>query len=115
MLLLLVVPPTASFMHDDASCPRIIGRGIVPVGTAPPSFAQDRRLRILYNTGDDSDDENVRVGSKEYLEGFLSSPIQDSSVSERGSGLEQALKLGGSVAAGLVVLLLGFMASNGLL
>ena len=109
--MLLVAPPTASFMH--ASCPRSIRRGIL--GTAPPSFAQDRRICILHNTGDDTDDENVRVGSKEYLEGFLSSPIQDSSVSERGSGLEQALKLGGSVAAGLIVLLLGFMASNGLL
>lgn len=61
------------------------------------------------------DDEKVEVGSKEYLEGFLSSPIQDESVAERGSGLEQALKLGGFFAIGLAVLFLGFMASNGLL
>ena len=67
------------------------------------------------DANDDKDDNMVKVGSKEYLEGFLSSPIQDDSVAKRGSGLEQALQLGGSVAAGLVVLLLGFMASNGLL
>ena len=67
------------------------------------------------DANDDKDDNTVKVGSKEYLEGFLSSPIQDDSVAKRGNGLEQALKLGGSVAAGLVVLLLVFMASNGLL
>lgn len=61
------------------------------------------------------EDEKVEVGSKEYLEGFFSSPIQDESVAERGSGLEQALKLGGSFTVGLAVLFLGFMASNGLL
>lgn len=61
------------------------------------------------------EDEKVEVGSKEYLEGFISSPIQDESVAERGSGLEQALKLGGYFTVGLGVLFLGFMASNGLL
>jgi hypothetical protein len=63
----------------------------------------------------DDEGDKVKVGSKEYLEGFISSPILDDSVAERGNGLEQALKLGGSVAAGLLVLFLGFMASNGLL
>lgn len=59
--------------------------------------------------------EKVEVGSKEYLEGFLSSPIQDETVAERGSGLEQALKLGGGVTIVLVLLVVGFLASNGLL
>lgn len=57
--------------------------------------------------------DEVEVGSKEYLEGFISSPIQDTS--ERGTGLEQALKLGGSFAVILVLLFVGFMASNGLI
>jgi hypothetical protein len=62
-----------------------------------------------------NDEKNVEVGSKEYLEGFISSPIQDESVSERGGGLEQAIKLSTGVAVVLVALFLGFMASNDLL
>jgi hypothetical protein len=59
--------------------------------------------------------EEVELRSKEYLEGFLSSPIQDESVQERGGGLEQGLKLAGSATIILGALFLGFMASNGLL
>lgn len=70
---------------------------------------------IILQTNPTNDNEKVQVGSKEYLGGFLSSPIQDESVAERGSGLEQALKLGGSVTVVLLALFLGFMASNGLL
>jgi len=70
---------------------------------------------IILQTNPTNDNEKVQVGSKEYLGGFLSSPIQDESVAERGSGLEQALKLGGTVTVVLVALVLGFMASNGLL
>ena len=62
-----------------------------------------------------NNDEKVEVGSKEYLEGFVSSPIRDDSLAERGTGLEQALKLGGSFAVVLALLFVGFMASNGLL
>ena len=66
----------------------------------------------------------VKVGTKEYLDGFLSSPIRQredgvtsspSSSSDRGDGLEQAIKLAGGVSLFLVVLVVGFMASNGLL
>jgi len=64
---------------------------------------------------DSNDDEVVEVGTKEYYSGFLSSPIQDETVAERGTGLEQALKLAGGVVLLLVVLVAGFMASNGLL
>jgi hypothetical protein len=70
---------------------------------------------IILKAADKDGDDQVEVGSKEYLEGFISSPIQDESVAERGSGLEQALKLGGFFTIGLAVLFLGFMASNGLL
>lgn len=61
------------------------------------------------------DEERVEVGSEKYLKGFLSSPIQDETVTERGSGLEQALKLGGGITLILVVLVVGFLASNGLI
>jgi hypothetical protein len=49
------------------------------------------------------------------LKGFVSSPIQDETVAERGSGLEQALKLGGGVSLVLVALVVAFLASNGLI
>lgn len=60
----------------------------------------------------DSKKNVVLVGSKEYLNGFISTPISEQ---RGGDGLEQALKLGGGVTVGLVVLFLGFMSSNGLL
>lgn len=61
-----------------------------------------------------NDSKKVLVGSKEYLNGFISTPITEQR-DGGGDGLEQALKLGGSLSVGLGVLLLGFMASNGLL
>jgi hypothetical protein len=87
---------------------------------------------------DDGEDEDgdalVRVGSMEYLSGFLTSPILRVDVGGetarrtgkgggggksggrgRGSGLEQAVKLGGYASAVLIILFLGFMASNGLM
>jgi hypothetical protein len=57
----------------------------------------------------------VEVGTKEYYTGFLSSPIQDETVAQRGNGLEQALKLGGGVVVVLAVLVVGFLASNDLI
>jgi hypothetical protein len=70
---------------------------------------------VSFEKKTDGQDGKVQVGTKEYLEGFISSPIQDGTVQERGTGLEQALKLGGSVTIGLVLLFFGFMACNGLL
>lgn len=55
--------------------------------------------------------EETQVGSGAYYRGFLSTPLEDN----RGDGTEQALKLGAGAAACLGVLLLGFLASNGLL
>ena len=57
----------------------------------------------------------VPVGSKSYYKGFLASPVVDNTVAERGAGIEQAVKLGGVVTVSLGILVVGFMASNGLL
>jgi hypothetical protein len=67
--------------------------------------------RALYNIPEDK----VEVGSREYLEGFISSPLQDESVAARGSGLEQAFKLAAGCTVVLGALFVGFMASNGIL
>lgn len=67
------------------------------------------------NEDEDNDTAKVKVGSKEYMQGFLSSPVDQNVTTERGTGLEQALKLSGGVVAVLAILFLGFMASNGLL
>lgn len=78
--------------------------------------------RSSSNDDDDQKKDLVKVGTKEYLEGFISSPIRDSSSvsatsksSDRGSGLEQAIKLAAGVSVLLIVAVAGFMASNGLL
>lgn len=78
-------------------------------------FSESRSKRKETRIFDKQDEEQVEVGTKEYYSGFLSSPIQDETVAERGSGLEQALKLGGGVVLVLLVLFAGFMASNGLI
>ena len=80
-----------------------------------PRNAKYNYVTVMSVTENEDDTKEVEVGSKEYLEGFISSPIQDESVQERGSGLEQGLKLAGSATIILVALFLGFMASNGLL
>jgi len=77
-------------------------------------FPVTRETR-LFDAPNGDTEEQVEVGTKEYYSGFLSSPIQDETVAERGSGLEQALKLGGGFALALVALFVGFMASNGLI
>ena len=61
--------------------------------------------------------ELTKVGSTEYYKGFFTSDLQDSSIntSQRGDGLDQAIKIGAYTAGFLVVLVLGFLASNGLL
>ena len=78
--------------------------------------------KIIRDDDNDNDDKIimeeetvVEVGTKEYYTGFLSSPIQDETVAERGNGLEQALKLGGGVLVVLAVLVVAFLASNDLI
>lgn len=74
---------------------------------------------LVLKSGPDSEQGSdlTKVGSKEYYEGFLKSDLRDDSVntSERGDGLEQALKLGLYTGGFLVLLVVGFLTSNGLL
>ena len=86
---------------------------IASIGTEALTIRKSTRL--FDKQPDDNNDETVEVGTKEYYSGFLASPIQDETVAERGSGLEQALKLAGGVVVLLVVLVAGFLASNDLL
>jgi len=84
-----------------------------PMGTFLLDKQQDNDDDTNIQTGET--EEQVEVGTKEYYSGFLSSPVKDETVAERGSGLEQALKLGGGVALILIVLVAGFLASNGII
>lgn len=63
---------------------------------------------------------STEVGSREYLRGFIASPLDEAGREDLVSrdamgGLDQGLKLAGGAAAVLAALFLGFMASNGLL
>lgn len=111
---LLLTQLALYFSYASSAVAFLPGRGGNIASSQPTST---RTIAFQEKTTGDEDDRVVRVGSREYLEGFLSSPIRDDTVREggRGSGLEQALKLGGSATIGLVLLFLGFMASNGLL
>ena len=99
---------TPSFSLVDSATSHFVAMGTKSIHTR------------LFETQQDDDantqtEEQVALGTQEYYKGFLSSPIQDETVAERGSGLEQALKLGGGVIVVLVVLVVGFLASNGLI
>ena len=61
--------------------------------------------------------ELTQIGSKAYYKGFFTSDLQDSSIntSQRGDGLDQALKIGSYTAVFLGVLVVAFLASNGLI
>lgn len=88
-----------------------------PLGRRSCELRDGSRFRRWPQSERDSDEKTnaVEIGGKEYLKGFISSPIQDDTARERGNGLEQALKLGGLTTAFLVVLVVCFMASNGLI
>ena len=96
--------------------PTISYRPMSPVRRLEKPF---QLLQLQSSSRDDNNnkevDDKVEVGSKEYLKGFVSSPIKDETVAERGSGLEQALKLGGGVSLILIALVVAFLASNGLI
>ena len=85
--------------------------------TSPDDGPQQQPQDTSTNTSTEEEEENVvvPVGSKSYYKGFVASPIVDDTIADRGSGVEQAVKLGGGVTVGLIVLVLGFLASNGLL
>eukprot|EP00591_Stephanopyxis_turris_P012470 CAMPEP_0195520712 /NCGR_PEP_ID=MMETSP0794_2-20130614/17479_1 /TAXON_ID=515487 /ORGANISM="Stephanopyxis turris, Strain CCMP 815" /LENGTH=102 /DNA_ID=CAMNT_0040650131 /DNA_START=222 /DNA_END=530 /DNA_ORIENTATION=- len=60
--------------------------------------------------GEKEEDELTAVGSKEYYKGFVSRSLEEDS--ERGDGLEQALKLGGQATIVLALLVAVFVVSN---
>jgi len=57
----------------------------------------------------------TKVGSKDYYKGFFTQPIDERVTVQRGDGTEQAIKFAASSFAVIAALLLGFLASNGLL
>jgi hypothetical protein len=61
--------------------------------------------------------EGKKPGGCRYqlLPCFIVSSIQESTDQERGTGLEQGLKLAGSVTVVYALLFAGFLASNGLI
>ena len=70
---------------------------------------------ILYLTEEESESKELtEVGSQEYYKGFIQSSLKDDSV-DRGDGLDQALKLGLYTGGILILLVVAFLSSNGLL
>ena len=69
------------------------------------------KLKSKYSDAKNENENEVKVGTKEYYIGFLETPLED----QRSDGLEQTLKLGGSVAGILVLLTFAFLKSNDLL
>ena len=76
----------------------------------PPAVKEEEK-------GIEEKGERVQVGSEAYYKGFFSSDLKDPSINtnQRGDGLDQAFKLGSYTAVFLSVLLLAFLASNGLI
>ena len=81
----------------------------------PQRVLMDRSIRVHVQKEEQT--EEVKVGSKEYYDGFISSGLNDEP-RERVTGdavLGPTFKFVGGFAVLIVALLLGFMASNGLL
>ena len=85
--------------------------------TVPP-FLKPSASDVVVNMAEgESNDENVKVGSSEHYQGFLSRKV-DEEPEERITGdaaLGPTLKLAGQVTAVLVLLTVGFLASNGII
>ena len=85
--------------------------------TVPP-FLKPSASDVVVNMAEgDSNGENVKVGSSEYYQGFLSRKV-DEEPEERITGdavLGPTLKLAGQVTVVLVLLTVGFLASNGII
>ena len=100
---------TLTFSHLPSSSSLLLSPSCGQVRTCPHACrAGPLRLQAEPDTPEDGLTE---VGSKAYYDGFLSTPLEES----RGDGTEQAIKLAASTVGVVAVLLLGFMASNGLL
>ena len=105
LLLLLSLAVSAAF--HTGGCATLHRRAVVTLPDrvrSPPLCAKEGDL-------EPPDDELTMVGSKAYYEGFLSTPLEET----RGDGTDQAIKLAGGAVGVMGVLLLGFLASNGLL
>lgn len=91
----------------------IYGYKIIPLSRIDKIFTLKEGMKDENSEMEGEGISGLRVGSKGYYEGFVSSPILDDSIntSDRGNGLDQALKLGAGAAASLAVLTLK---SNGL-
>lgn len=78
--------------------------------STPPTREEEEK-------GKGEEAELTTVGSAEYYKGFFTSDLQDPSVntSQRGDGLDQALKIGIYTTAFLSALVAVFLFSNGLL
>ena len=85
--------------------------------TIPP-FLKPSASDVVVNMAEgDSNDENVKVGSSEYYKGFVSRKV-DEEPEARITGdavLGPTLKLAGQVTVVLVLLTVGFLASNGII
>ena len=85
--------------------------------TVPP-FLKPSASDVVVNMAEgESNDDNVKVGSSEYYQGFLSRKV-DEEPEERITGdavLGPTLKLAGQVTVVLVLLTVGFLASNGII
>jgi hypothetical protein len=85
--------------------------------TSPP-FLKPSASDVAVNLSErDNDGESVKVGSSDYYKGFVSRNV-DEEPEERITGdavLGPTLKLAGQVTVILVLLTIGFLASNGII
>jgi len=100
-------PATAAFIDPSPLATR----------TGPP-FLKPSASDVAVNLSEgDNGGESVKVGSSEYYKGFVSRKV-DEEPEERITGdavLGPTLKLAGQVAVILVLLTIGFLASNGII
>ena len=85
--------------------------------TTSAFFVPSAGFRVTATMIRATDKDDVKVGSKEYYDGFISSGLNDEP-RERVTGdavLGPTFKFVGGFSVVILALLLGFMASNGLL
>lgn len=109
--------PPATGGSDLTACSANLNTGCVAQWVGRPTQARTLAIRCcaVEPAEDDSTPELTKVGSKAYYDGFFTQPVDASVTEERGDGTEQALKFAASSFGVIAVLLLGFLASNGLL
>ena len=97
--------------------PAFIDPSPLAARTVPP-FLKPSASDVVVNMAEgDSNGENVKVGSSEYYKGFVSRKV-DEEPEARITGdavLRPTIKLAGQVTVVLVLLTVGFLASNGII